>query len=141
MTKSYFSAAELFDALDARVKPFGRVSMLSIEEKTKISRYLLTKLKKGIGERLTNQQVDALYAYAQSVGVKIPHDKIVKIVIVTESTQHGLTAKEKADVFGTIQASYLSELAVKPVFLTAEDERALARYSTVKLLHPPHATR
>lgn len=87
MTKSYFSAAELFDALDARVKPFGRVSMLSIEEKTKISRYLLTKLKKGIGERLTNQQVDALYAYAQSVGVKIPHDKIVKIVIVTESTQ------------------------------------------------------
>lgn len=56
-------------------------------------------------------------------------------------TMHGLTAKEKADVFGTIQASYLSELAVKPVFLTAEDERALARYSTVKLLHPPHATR
>jgi hypothetical protein len=82
MTKSYFSAREFFDKLYERAATFGKVSMLAIQNETGISRYLLTKLKRGEGERVTNTQIDSLYAYSQSLGLKIPHDKIVRVVLV-----------------------------------------------------------
>lgn len=83
MNKSFFCAFDLFDALDAKAKRLHmKVTLASISKATRISTYKLRKLKQGIAEHIANNEVDSLYAYSQSVGLKIAHDQIVKITVV-----------------------------------------------------------
>ena len=83
MNKSFFSAFDLFDALDAKARRLRmKVTLTSISKETEISTYKLRKLKQGIAEHIANHEVDALFAFSQSVGLKIAQDQIVKITLV-----------------------------------------------------------
>lgn len=84
MTKIYFSASEFFTALNAKLKPGAKLSMRTIEKETHISRYQLAKLRDGLAVRVSQEMVEKLYQFSQTYGVKIPAEKIVKIVTVPE---------------------------------------------------------
>ena len=82
MNKSYFSASDLFAALESKAKQVrARITLAAISSGTGISPYRLRKLKIGTAEHLSSQDVDQLFAYSQSVGLKISHEKIVKVVV------------------------------------------------------------
>lgn len=90
MTKIYFSATDFFVALNSKLKAGTKLSMRAIEQETHISRYQLAKLRDGKAVRISQEMVEKLYQFSLAYGVKIPAEKIVKIVAVSadpESTQ------------------------------------------------------
>lgn len=81
MTKIYFSASEFFATLNAKLKPGTKLSMRTIEKETHISRYQLAKLRDGKAVRISQEMVEKLHLFSLAYGMKIPADKIVKIVV------------------------------------------------------------